>query len=111
MDPENSHQGTSKSQPAFVKLSEYCERTKSASIIKRIMTAERKNEAFGRLKYYCEKSQQSQAIDAVTVPALWTTQGEDDTSPLEDPKNIYKTRHAHPSACVEIKIPPEIYIV
>ena len=55
------------------------------------MTAERKNEAFGWLKYYCGKLQRSQAIDAVIVPASWTTRGEDNTSPLEDPKNIYKT--------------------
>ena len=71
------------------------------------MTAERKNEAFGWLKYYRGKSR-SQVIDAVTVPTSWTTRVEDNTSPLEDPKDIYKTLRANPSVWVEIESPPEI---
>ena len=72
------------------------------------MTAERKNEAFSWLKYYFGKLQKSQEVYAVTVPASWTTIGMNNTSPLEDPKYIYKTKNETPSAWMEIKSPPEI---
>ena len=56
------------------------------------MATERSNEAFSWLKYYRQKSLKSQAIDAVTVPTPWTTRNPDDTSPLEDPKDITRLK-------------------
>ena len=72
------------------------------------MAAERSNEAFSQLKYYCVKLLNSQAIDSVTVPASLTTRDPEDTSPLEDTKDVYKTQNETPLAWVEIKSPPEI---
>ena len=59
-----------------------------ASLIKKLMAAEKRNEAFSPLKYYCGKLMKSQAIYAVMVPTSWTTRYSDDTSLLEDPKAI-----------------------